>query len=110
MHATPTKEQVKARFYKFVSFRNKFCLWLSIIIFVAYYGFIAGIGFFPQVLGLRLGDSAISLGILMGVSIIALCIVSTGVYTLFANKYFDKEQGEILEEMEDLKMIEEMQK
>ncbi len=104
-----SKEEVRERFYKFVSFRNKFSLSLSLIILVCYYAFIASVGFFPEILGYRLGPSAISLGIILGVFIIVLSIVSTGVYTLFANKYFDKEQTEVLEEMERTGLIQEMQ-
>lgn len=89
--------EAKTRFYKFVSFRNKFCVFLSIVILFCYYSFIVGVGAFPEVLGYRLGPSSISLGIIFGVFLIVLSIVGTGIYTLFANKYFDKEQAEILE-------------
>ena len=97
-----------ARFYKFVSFRNKFCLWLSLVILVCYYGFVASVGFFPEVLGYRLGPSSITLGIILGIFIIGLAIVSTGLYTLFANKYFDKEQAEILEDLQESGALEAM--
>ncbi|RDU73777.1 DUF485 domain-containing protein [Helicobacter aurati] len=103
-----SKEEVKKRFEKFVFFRNKFSVYLSLVIFVCYYVFIASVGFFPEVLGYRLGPSSISLGIIVGVFIIVLSIISTGVYTLFANKYFDKEQAEVIEEMERTGLIQEM--
>lgn len=103
-----TKEEVRARFYKFVSFRNKFSLILSLIILVCYYAFIASVGFFPEVLGYRLGPSSISLGIILGIFLIVLSIASTGIYTLFANKYFDKEQEEVLDEMDRVGLVEEM--
>lgn len=104
-----SKEQVRARFYKFVSFRNRFSLCLSLVILVCYYAFIASVGFFPEILGYRLGPSAVSLGIILGVFIIVLSIVSTGIYTLFANKYFDKEQAEVLEELDRVDLVKEMQ-
>ena len=107
------KEKAKAaarqRFENFVSFRTKFSLWLSVVILVCYYIFIAGVGFFPQILGYRLGPSTITLGIVVGISIIIISILSTGLYTLFANKYFDKEQAEVLEELEKHGLIEELQ-
>ncbi len=103
-----TQKNAKARFYKFVSFRNKFCLYLSLVILVCYYGFVASVGFFPEVLGYRLGPSSITLGIILGIAIIAISIVSTGIYTLFANKYFDKEQAEILEDLQESGALEEM--
>ena len=51
-----TQESAKAKFYKFVSFRNKFCLYLSLVILVCYYGFVASVGFFPEVLGYQFGS------------------------------------------------------
>ena len=103
-----TQDSAKARFYRFVAFRNRFCAWLSFVIIVVYYGFIASVGFFPEVLGYRLGPSSITLGIILGIAIIAISIVSTGIYTLFANKYFDKEQDEILEDLKESGALEEM--
>ena len=103
-----TQEGAVARFYKFVLFRNKFCVWLSLVILVCYYAFVASIGFFPEVLGYRLGPSSITLGIILGIFIIVLSIVSTGIYTLFANKYFDKEQAEILEDLQESGALEAM--
>lgn len=103
-----TQKNAKARFYKFVSFRNRFCLYLSLVILICYYGFVASVGFFPEVLGYRLGPSSITLGIILGIAIIAISIVSTGIYTLFANKYFDKEQDEILEDLKESGALEEM--
>ena len=117
-HIDPKEEEMdsekarsaKERFQKFVSFRNKFSVSLALVILVCYYAFVASVGFFPDVLGYRLGPSSITLGILLGVSIIVLSFVSTGIYTLFANKYFDKEQAEVLEELEKSGILETLKK
>lgn len=103
-----TSESAKARFYKFVAFRDKFCVWLSVLILVCYYSFVLSIGFFPDMLGYRLGPSSVTIGILWGIAIIVISIVSTGIYTLFANKYFDKEQGEIIEDLSECGVLESM--
>lgn len=103
-------QNAKRRFQKFIAFRNKFSVALAVVILVCYYAFVASVGFFPEVLGYRLGPSSITLGILLGVSIIILSIVSTGIYTLFANKYFDKEQAEVLEELEKSGILETLKK
>ena len=107
---TSQQKNAKKRFDKFVSFRNKFSIILSLVIIVCYYVFVSSIGFFPDILGYRLGPSSITLGIMVGISIIVLSIVSTGIYTLFANKYFDKEQGEIIEELEKVGLLEDMKR
>ena len=105
-----TAQNAKERFYKFVSFRSKFSLFLSCIIFLCYYVFVASIAFAPNILGYRLGPSAITLGVMSGIFIIILCIVTTGIYTFFANKYLDKEQEEILQELEETGVIQDLQK
>lgn len=87
------------RFKKIVSFRNKISLVLSLVILGCYYVFVLGVGLFPEVLGYRLGPSSVTLGILAGVFLIALCIVATGLYTFLANSYFDRDQSEILAEL-----------
>ncbi|WP_295702271.1 DUF485 domain-containing protein [uncultured Helicobacter sp.] len=106
-----SKEQEKAlfSFKQFVSFRNKILLILSVVILCAYYIFILGVGLFPDVLGYRLGPSSITLGIILGVFLIVLCIVATGLYTFLANTYFDKEQQEILDSLQKHNVIESLQ-
>ena len=64
--------------------------------------------FSPKCWAISLGPSSITLGIILGIAIIAISIVSTGIYTLFANKYFDKEQAEILEDLQESGALEEM--
>lgn len=108
MRKVASIQDAKARFYKFVSFRNKFCIYLSLVILVCYYAFVASVGFFPEVLGYRLGPSSITLGIMLGIGIIVISIASTGIYTLFANKYFDKEQAQIIEDLQESGALESM--
>ncbi len=95
-------------FRGFVSLRNKVTLWLSVVVLIGYYSFVLSIGLFPDILGYRLGPSSITLGIIVGVSLIALCIIVTGLYTFFANQYFDRRQGEILRELEKSGALEDL--
>ncbi len=60
----------------------------------------------PEILGYRLGPSSVTLGILIGISIIVLSIIATGVYTFLANTYLDKEQENILQQLEEADVIE----
>lgn len=103
-------QNAKERFLKFVAFRNKFSLVLTCVIWFVYYAFVAGVGFFPQVLGYSLGPSSVTVGIVWGIGIIVISIVATGIYTLFANKYFDKEQAEVLEELQNIGLLETFKK
>lgn len=106
-----SQNQVKAliRFKNFVSKRNKISLVLSLVILVCYYIFILGVGLTPEVLGYRLGPSSITLGIIVGVFLIVLSVVATGLYTFLANSYFDKDQDEILRELEESDAIKPLQ-
>lgn len=83
---------------------------MSLVIFIAYYAFVLGVGLFPEVLGYRLGPSSITLGIILGIFLIALCIIATGLYTFLANTYFDKEQEGILRSLEENKIVESLEK
>ena len=60
-------------------------------------------------LGYRLGPSSITLGIIVGVFLIVLSVVATGLYTFLANSYFDKDQDEILRELEESDVIKPLQ-
>ena len=107
-----SKEQEKAlfSFRYFVSFRNKIAVIMSLVIFIAYYAFVLGVGLFPEVLGYRLGPSSITLGIILGIFVIAVCIIATGLYTFLANTQFDKEQEGILRSLEENKIVESLEK
>lgn len=53
----------------------------------------------PEILGYKLGPSAITLGIIIGIGLILLCIISTGIYTFIANHFLDKEQEEMIKNL-----------
>ncbi|WP_276896547.1 DUF485 domain-containing protein [Helicobacter japonicus] len=110
MKLSQQQEKALSAFRQFVSFRNKIALVMSVVILCAYYMFVLGVGLFPEVLGYRLGPSSITLGIIVGIFLIALCIVATGLYTFLANTYFDKDQEEILDSLRESKIIESLEK
>ncbi|MBM0637553.1 DUF485 domain-containing protein [Campylobacter sp. VicNov18] len=95
----PNKKNTILKFKNFVSFRNKISLNLSLIIIICYYIFVLGIGLMPEILGYKLGPSAITLGIIIGIGLILLCIISTGIYTFIANHFLDKEQEEMIKNL-----------
>ncbi|AWI34622.1 DUF485 domain-containing protein [Helicobacter apodemus] len=101
-------DEVIKKFRDFISLRNRVSLILSLVILVFYYTFIVSVGLFPEVLGYRLGPSAITLGIIVGICLIVTCIIATGIYTFFANVYFDKAQEEVLQELEGSSLLEDL--
>lgn len=105
MKLTENQQKALSKFRQFVSFRNKISLVLSLVVLVCYYIFVLSVGLFPDVLGYRLGPSSVTLGIIGGLFIIVLSIVATGIYTFLANTYFDRDQANILEQLQESNVI-----
>ncbi|ETD27428.1 DUF485 domain-containing protein [Helicobacter canis] len=105
MKLTENQQRALSKFRQFVSFRNKISLVLSLVVLVCYYIFVLSVGLFPDVLGYRLGPSSVTLGIIGGLFIIVLSIVATGIYTFLANTYFDRDQANILEQLQESNVI-----
>jgi|OM-RGC.v1.027941046 Predicted membrane protein len=78
--------------------RSRFAWSLAGIVLVAYFSFILIIAFVPQVFGRVVGDfETLTLGIPIGLVIIVLCFLLTGVYVRRANRVFDPALREILQ-------------
>ncbi|MCK5854421.1 MAG: DUF485 domain-containing protein [Sulfurovaceae bacterium] len=94
-----TINQIKnnPKYQELVSKRNSFAWRLSAVMLVAYYSFIMLIAFAPQILGMKLGGTVITLGIPLGIFIILLSFVLTGIYVRRANLEFDKLTKEVLD-------------
>lgn len=100
-----TTEDVHRRIYdnpKFqalVKRRSRFAWTLSIIMLLAYYGFITLIGFDPKLLGQPIQPGqVITWGIPAGLGLIFLSFILTGIYVWKANGAYDKAIREILAE------------
>ncbi|ASQ30527.1 DUF485 domain protein [Campylobacter avium LMG 24591] len=109
MKKVPTRDEAIKKFRNFVTFRNKISIFLSLVIIVLYYLFTIGIGAFPNLLGFSIGPSSISVGIVYGLALIIISVISTGLYTFFANQHFDKVQKEILEDLQDSGALKDLQ-
>ena len=87
------------KFIELVSKRSRFAWILSIIMLLAYYGFILIIAFDPSFLGTPVSDGSVTtLGIPIGMSLIFLSFILTGIYVVRANNEFDELNKEIVEE------------
>ena len=79
--------------------RNSFSITLSIITLVMYFGFIALIAYGKEILGAQFMDgSVVTVGLPVGVAIIVLSIVLTGIYVRRANTEFDDITRQIMKE------------
>ncbi|MCL2523954.1 MAG: DUF485 domain-containing protein [Betaproteobacteria bacterium] len=87
------------KFQAFVSKRNVYSVIMSIVIFVAYYGFIVLIAFDKAFLATKLSVGGVtSIGIPIGLGVILLTIILTWVYVWRANSEFDAEADAIIKE------------
>ena len=77
------------RYRKLVARRGRFTWALTLVMLAAYFGYILLIAFDKAVLARPIGGGVTSLGIPVGVGIILLAIVLTGLYVRRANRDYD---------------------
>ena len=80
-----------AQFRELVEKRQRFAFMLSIIMLIIYVGFILLIAFAPHWLGTPLSaETNVTRGIPIGIGVIVVSFVLTGVYVWRANGEFDR--------------------
>lgn len=77
------------RYQRLIRRRGRFTWTLTLIMLAVYFGYIALIAFDKPVLARPIGGGVTSLGIPVGVGIILLAILLTGLYVRRANREFD---------------------
>jgi len=78
-------------FLHLVKTRSKFAWTLTIVMLVIYFGFVLTIAFDPSILGTPLSEGSVTtVGIPVGVGVIIIAFVLTGIYVRRANGEFDE--------------------
>ena len=77
-------------FKELVHERTRFGWTLTIIMLVVYFGFIGLIAFDKALLAMKVGSATTSLGLILGVAVIVLAFILTGIYVQRANGRFDQ--------------------
>jgi uncharacterized membrane protein (DUF485 family) len=77
------------RYQRLLKRRGRFTWTLTIVMLVAYFGYVALIAFDKALLARPMGGGVTSLGIPVGVGVILLAIVLTGIYVRRANREYD---------------------
>lgn len=89
-----------AHFRELVQKRQRFATFLSLIMLVVYVGFILLIAFAPGWLGTPLHPgTSVTRGIPIGIGIIVISFLLTGVYVWRANSEFDRLNKAVLREV-----------
>ena len=91
IEANPKYQELKRK-------RNSFGWTLTILMLVVYYGFIGLIAFDKEFLAKPLGAGVTTLGIPIGLGVIAFTVIITGLYVRRANDEYDRLTAEILED------------
>jgi uncharacterized membrane protein (DUF485 family) len=86
-------------FQELVHKRARLAWTLSAAMLVIYFGFIAIIAFAPKVLGTPIGNGVTTVGIPVGLLVIASAFVLTGIYVRRANSEFDPITQQIMEKV-----------
>jgi len=91
--------QKNPKFMQFVKMRNNYSIVLSILMMIAYYGYILLIAFDKKFLATKISDGAVtSIGIPLGIGVLVFTIIITAVYVRRANSEFDATKDEIIRE------------
>ncbi|RIX47556.1 MAG: DUF485 domain-containing protein [Rhodocyclales bacterium GT-UBC] len=95
-----TYEKIRAnpKYHQLKNTRNAYGWVMTILMLVVYYGYIALIAFNKAFLAQPLGSGVTTVGIPLGVGVIAFTIIITGIYVRRANGEFDALKDEIIKE------------
>ncbi|KQP24587.1 hypothetical protein ASF27_10835 [Methylobacterium sp. Leaf102] len=77
------------RFQELVHERTRFGWTLTAIMLLIYFGFIGLIAFDKALLAVKIGGGTASLGLVLGVTVIVLAFILTGIYVQRANGRYD---------------------
>jgi len=86
---------------KYEELRSKrlgFGVFLTILMLVVYYGYIALIAFNKPFLSQTIGSGVTTIGIPMGLGVIVFTVIITGIYVRRANREYDALTAELLKE------------
>ncbi len=92
IRANPKYQELRSK-------RSSFGWWLTLLMMVVYYGYIALIAWNKPFLSQPIGAGVTTIGVPIGMGVIIFTIVITGIYVRRANSEFDRLTREILEDV-----------
>ncbi|SHK17782.1 DUF485 domain-containing protein [Thermocrinis minervae] len=81
-------------FEQLVSAKNTVAFTLTALELIVYFGFILLLAFNKQIFSIKIGES-MPLGIPLGIGVIVISWILTGVYVYWSNKVYDQKVQEI---------------
>lgn len=87
------------KFLEFVAMRSRYSIIMAIVSAAAYYGFILLVAFDKEFLAKKIGEGyTMSIGVPIGVGVIAFTILLTWIYVRRANSEFDSINEALIKE------------
>ena len=86
------------KFHEFIAMRSRYSIIMAIVSAAIYYGFILLVAFDKELLAKKVGAGVTSLGVPLGVGVIAITIILTWIYVRRANTEFDATNEAIIKE------------
>ncbi|WP_296223856.1 DUF485 domain-containing protein [Ralstonia sp. UBA689] len=93
------KIEVHPKYAELKRRRNALGLFLTVLMLVVYYGYIALIAFDKSFLAKPVGTGVMSVGVPVGIAVIVFTIVITGIYVRRANNEYDQLTQDILKDV-----------
>ena len=92
------KVEANPKYHELKRKRSSFGWFMTALMMVVYYGYIALIAFNKPFLAQPMGAGVTSVGIPIGMAVIVFTVVITGIYVRRANDEYDRLTAEILKE------------
>lgn len=92
------KVEANPKYHELKRKRSSFGWFMTALMMLVYYGYIALIAFNKPFLAQPIGEGVTSLGVPIGMAVIVFTIVITGIYVRRANGEYDRLTAEILKE------------
>ena len=86
------------KFHEFIAMRSRYSIVMAVVSAAIYYGFILLVAFDKELLAKKIGAGVTSLGVPLGVGVIAITIILTWIYVRRANTEFDATNEAIIKE------------
>jgi len=86
-------------FLKVIKTRNTIAYTLTALILVCYFAFVILMAYNPVLLAQEMGNA--TLGIPLGIGVIIIACILTGIYVFWANKQYDNQLAELRQRLEN---------
>lgn len=98
----PTTAKILAdpKFKEMVAVRNSYSWICTVLMLIAYYGFIVTLAFDKSLFAQKIGDGVMTLGVPLGLGVILFTIIITAVYVKKANTDFDAMKEAVIKDVQ----------